>query len=108
VQLEQLTGQVSELEAEFADLATTRKVLLALENIETASPTKLPANPVYQHILTAITDADRPVRAKDLCQALDAGFEPKHIEGMRSRLKRLVSLGQITETEPGSFALHRQ
>lgn len=110
VQLEQLTSQVSELEAELADLATTRKVLLALENIETerTSPANLPANPVYQHILTALTDADRPLRAKDLCQALDTGFEPKHIEGMRSRLKRLVSLGQITETEAGLFALHRQ
>ena len=71
-------------------------------------PTNLPDNPVYQHILTALTAADQPARAKDLCQALDTGLEPKHIEGMRSKLKRLVSLGLITETEPGLFALHHQ
>lgn len=110
VQLDQLTAQVSELEAELADLATTRKVLLTLETGETErhGPTNLPDNPVYQHILTALTAADQPARAKDLCQALDTGLEPKHIEGMRSKLKRLVSLGLITETEPGLFALHHQ
>ena len=41
------------------------------------------------------------MRAKDLCQALDLGLEPKHIEGMRSKLKRLVARGLIVETEPG-------
>ena len=110
VQLDQLTGQVSELEAELADLATTRKVLLTLETCETErhGPANLPDNPVYQHILTALTDASRPVRVKDLCQALDTGLEPKRIEGMRSKLKRLVSLGLITETEPGLLPYTRQ
>lgn len=108
--LEQLTGQVRELEAELADLATTRKVLLSLETAETGhpSPPDMPENPVYQHILTILADADRPVRAKDLCQALDLGLEPKHIEGMRSKLKRLVGLKLINETEPGLFALPHQ
>jgi hypothetical protein len=109
-QLQQLTGHISELEAELADLATTRKVLLTLETGETEhdAPPNVPANPAYQHILTALADAGRPVRAKDLCQALDLGLEPKHIEGMRSKLKRLVGLRLITETEPGLFALPHQ
>jgi transposase len=63
--LDQLTGQVSELEAELADLATTRKVLLTLETYETerGGPTNLPDNPVYQHILTP--DRRRPARARE-------------------------------------------
>lgn len=110
VQIEQITGQLAELEAELSDLATTRKVLLGLDlgEAERGGPKSLPDNPAYQHILAALTGAGRPVRAKDLCQALDTGFEPKHIESMRSKLKRLVSLGLITETEPGLFALHHQ
>jgi len=112
-QLQQLTGHVSELEAELADLATTRKVLLTLETGETGetehdAPPNVPANPAYQHILTALADADRPVRAKDLCRTLDLGLAPKHIEGMRSKLKRLVGLRLVTETEPGLFALPHQ
>jgi hypothetical protein len=81
VQLE-LTSRVSELEAELAGLATTRKVLLTLDAGETEDSglANLPDNPVYQHILTALTDVGRPVRAKDVCQALDIGLEPKHIE----------------------------
>ncbi|MGW0882614.1 hypothetical protein [Streptomyces sp. NPDC002671] len=46
-----------------------------------------------------------PLRAGQLCQILDVGTEPKHREGMRSRLKRLVARGIPTETEPGLFTL---
>jgi predicted MarR family transcription regulator len=106
VQLAQLTAQISELEAELADLATTRKVLLTLGIHEhDPQPRSLPDNPVYQHILTALADADRPVRAKDVCQVLDLGLESKNIEGMRCKLKRLVARGLIAENEPGLFAL---
>lgn len=68
-------------------------------------PRALPDNPVYQHILTALADADRPVRAKDLCQVLDLGLEPKSIEETRFKLKRLVARGLIAENEPSLFAL---
>lgn len=106
VQLAQLTAQISKLEAELADLATTRKVMLPLGiDGHDPQPRSLPDNPVYQHILTALADADRPVRAKDLCQVLDLGLESKNIEGMRCKLKRLVARGLIAENEPGLFAL---
>ncbi|MEV7776131.1 hypothetical protein [Kitasatospora sp. NPDC086791] len=32
---------------------------------------------------------------------------PKNIESTRHKLKRLVSLGVLTEPEPGLFAQHR-
>lgn len=105
-QIEALTGRLRELEAELADLQVARKVILALGDDEPAGP-RLPENPVYQHILTALDDATAPMRAKDLCHALDLGFEPSKIEGMRAKLKRLVATGLVTENEPGLFTLPR-
>jgi hypothetical protein len=62
-------------------------------------------NPLYQQILAVLTDAEAPMRSRDLCRILDTGFEPKTIEGMRRKLKRLVSNAIATENEPGQFAL---
>lgn len=33
------------------------------------------------------------------------GTEPRHTEGMRAKLKRLVNRGILTEPEPGLFTL---
>ncbi len=63
------------------------------------------AQPAYLSILAEFECADGPLRAGQLCQILDAGTEPKHREGMRSRLKRLAVRGILTETEPGLFTL---
>ena len=105
-QIDALAGRLRELEAELADLQVARKVILALGDDEPAGP-RLPDNPVYQHILTALNGGTAPMRAKDLCHALDLGFEPSTIEGMRSKLKRLVATGLVTEGEPGLFTLPR-
>jgi hypothetical protein len=45
------------------------------------------------------------MRAKDVCVALDIEPLPKHVEGARAKLKRLVSRKILTETEPGIFTL---
>jgi hypothetical protein len=105
-QIHTLAERLRELEAELADLQVARKVILALGDDEPAGP-RLPDNPVYQHILTALNDGTAPMRAKELCHALDLGFEPTKIEGMRSKLKRLVATGLVTEDEPGLFTLPR-
>jgi hypothetical protein len=105
-QIGTLAGRLRELDAELTDLQVARKVILALGDDEPAGP-RLPDNPVYQHILTALNDGTAPMRAKDLCHALDLGFEPSKIEGMRSKLKRLVATGLVTEGEPGLFTLQR-
>jgi hypothetical protein len=51
--------------------------------------------------------AARPLRARDLCLALDLPVLPKHVEGTRGKLKRLVGLGFLDESEPGLFAQPR-
>ncbi|MGW2387780.1 hypothetical protein [Streptomyces lincolnensis] len=44
------------------------------------------------------------MRALDLCQALDLPILPKNTEGIRSKLKRLVSRDILIEPEPDLFA----
>ena len=108
-QISELAARLDDLDAELADLAVARKVVLALgedEPVPTTHP-GLPDNPAYQHILTVLTDADGPLRCKDLCHALDTGTEPSRIETMRAKLKRLVATGLVVENEPGLFAIPR-
>ncbi|MDI5904918.1 MULTISPECIES: hypothetical protein [Streptomyces] len=96
-----------QLDAEGENLRITRKTLLALPLPSPASgPDRpdIPDHPAYQQILTALVDAGRPMRARDLCQALDLPILPKHTEGILSTLKRLLSRGILIEAEPGSFA----
>lgn len=108
-QIAVLTEQLHELDADLHDLAVARKVILALGEDKPTPATHpgLPGNPVYQHVLTVLTDAETPLRAKDLCRALDTGTAPNHIETMRAKLKRLVATGLITEEAPGLFAVPR-
>jgi hypothetical protein len=110
---EQLRGQIEELAAALADaeqeldhLRITRQTMLALADQipqPPAAPPALPDNPAYQQILAVFAQTTGPLRARDLCQALDLGFQPNHIEGVRSKLKRLVKLGVLYEPEAGQF-----
>jgi len=108
-QISDLTSRLREVEAELTDLATARKIVLALGEDEPTPTTHpgLPDNPAYQHILTVLTEAQTPLRCKDLCHALDTGTEPARIEAMRAKLKRLVTTGLVTEQTPGLFAIAR-
>ena len=101
--IEELTRQLGELDAQSENLRITRKTLLALPLPSPATgPDRpdIPDHPAYQQILTTLADAGRPMRARDLCQALDLPI----LEGIRSKLKRLVSRGILIEPEPGLFA----
>lgn len=105
--IEELAQQLGEMDAETENLRITRKTLLALPMPSPAAEPEapdIPDHPAYQQILTALADAGRPMRARDLCQALDLPILPKNTEGIRSKLKRLVSRGILAETEPGLFA----
>ncbi|WP_438490232.1 hypothetical protein [Streptomyces sp. S186] len=66
-------------------------------------PEPLPAG--YSKVLAAIENAEEGLRARDVCQALGPGTEPRHTEGTRAKLKRLVNRGVLTEPEPGLFTL---
>jgi hypothetical protein len=58
----------------------------------------------YRDVVEVLADVGRPLRAMQVCQALGLGGEPRHREGMRSKLKRLVKRGWLVEVSPGLFA----
>lgn len=111
-QIAELTGRLREAEAELEHLRITRKTILALPDEDAPQPPApeppaLPDHPDYQRILDTFVTADHSLRARDLCEALDTGFEPNRIETMRSKLKRLVKRGILEEPAPGEFRLRR-
>jgi hypothetical protein len=57
----------------------------------------------YRDVVEVVADAG-PLRAMQVCQALGVGSEPRHREGMRVKLKRLVARGWLVEVSPGLFA----
>ena len=69
-----------------------------------AVPPDLPEHPDHPRILAAFNEATGPLRAKDVCEALDHKLLPKNIEGTRAKSKRPVKLGILTEVGTGSFA----
>jgi hypothetical protein len=106
----ELAARLRELEAEREALAITAKTIRAIAtDLDLASPpaTPLPDGAAYRQIMDVFDHEHRPLRARDLCLALDLPVLPKHTEGTRAKLKRLVSLGVLDETEPGLFTQPR-
>jgi hypothetical protein len=71
---------------------------------ESGPSPELPDHPACRQVFDAFADLRRPLRARDLCVALDLPIVAKNTENIRSKLKRLVSRGILTETEPGLLA----
>ncbi|MFI6541172.1 hypothetical protein ACIBHY_52590 [Nonomuraea sp. NPDC050547] len=110
--IEELTGRLRELGQDLDHLRITRKTLLVLAAEPALAPPPPPAptvpdHPAYRQILAILADTGQPTRARDLCAALDLPLARKNIENTRAKLKRLVGLGILEETEPGSFAQPR-
>jgi hypothetical protein len=93
--------RVGDVELAVLPLADLVPVVLAAETPGDATAT----SPAYRRILVAFTEAAGPLRCKDVCAAVGLGMEAKHVEGMRSKLKRLVEREILAETEPELFAL---
>jgi hypothetical protein len=109
--MDDLAARLRELDEAIDHLQITRKTLLSLAGEPGTEPAEpppaLPGHPAYQQILAVFADAGRPMRARDLCQALDLPIVPKNTENIRSKLKRLASRGILIETEPGLFTQPR-
>lgn len=103
-QITDMQGRLREAETHLEHLAITRKTVTAIADRLPAVPPDLPEHPDYPRILAVFNGATGPLRARDVCEALDHELLPKNIEGTRAKLKRLVKLGIITEIDTGSFA----
>ena len=114
-QIDELTARLRELHEAISDLQVTRKTLISLARHDDGQPAPesagpppaVPDHPACQQILAAFADLRRPLRARDLCLALDLPIASKNTENIRSKLKRLVSRGILIETEPGLFTQPR-
>ena len=104
-QINLLSTELARIDRDLADLATTRATLqnLAATEFTTEEPTVISS--AYQQILAVLHTATAGMRAKDVCLALDIEPLPKHVEGARAKLKRLVNRELVTETQPGIFTL---
>lgn len=112
-EIAQLTDRLEETERDLEHTRITRQTATALADgldrdaVPRPRPADLPEHPLYTQILDVFDEKQQPLRARDLCEALDLGLLPKNVEGVRSKLKRLVTRGILIEPEPGLFAQPR-
>lgn len=88
-QIAELIGQLAAAERTLERLETTRENVLELAT-EDGSPPPEPLLPGYREILARFEQNGDELRARDVCRALGTGTEPRHTEGTRAKLKRLM------------------
>ncbi|MEV7394731.1 hypothetical protein [Streptomyces sp. NPDC091215] len=103
-EITELTGQLAAAERTLERLETTRETVLELAAEDGHLPPE-PLPPGYREILALFEQNGDGLRAREVCRTLGTGTEPRHTEGMRAKLKRLVNRGILTEPEPGLFTL---
>ena len=104
-QITLLTSELTRIDHELADLATTRSMLRDLATTEFTADDPTVISAAYQQILAVLGATTAGMRAKDVCLALGIEPLPKHVEGARAKLKRLVTRELVTEDQPGIFTL---
>jgi hypothetical protein len=62
----------------------------------------------YRDLLEVLVDAGRPLRAGRIAAAAGLSTGKSKIEGLRSKLKRLVERGWLAEDGPGLFMVPRR
>ncbi|MGW4659522.1 hypothetical protein ACWEP2_35190 [Streptomyces sp. NPDC004279] len=87
-QMVQLTALLDGLAQAAEHIAITRKTLLELTDEAPLAP---------------FAEADAPLRARNVCEAMDLNPAPNNINNVRIKLKRLTRRGILIETEPGLF-----
>jgi pyruvate/2-oxoglutarate dehydrogenase complex dihydrolipoamide acyltransferase (E2) component len=104
-QIAQLTARLDELGRAAEEVRITRKTLLELPDPQPSAPPvpKLPDHPAYQQIMAVFAAAAAPLRARQVCEAMDLEIAPNTINNTRLKLKRLVERGILTEAEQGLF-----
>ncbi|WP_327170197.1 hypothetical protein OG471_01095 [Streptomyces sp. NBC_01336] len=104
-QIARLTAQLTELDRAAEEIRITRKTLLELPDPQPPAPPapKLPDHPAYQQIMAVFAIADQPMRARQVCEAMDLTIAPNNVNNIRLKLKRLTDRGILVEIEQGLF-----
>ncbi|WP_243707360.1 hypothetical protein [Micromonospora sp. KC606] len=105
-QITALTSELARVDTELTDLVTNRHTLRMLTAAEFTADDPTVTSSAYQQILAVLEASATGMRAKDICLALDIEPLPKHVEGTRAKLKRLVSRKLLTESEPEPKSTH--
>lgn len=123
-QVEHLRKQIMQCEAELAELEAARRVVARLLDEPAGAAdgdqgAALPARPLvprhgsgalpagYQQLWKIVASAPGPISAQQGALALGLALEPRHVEGVRTKLKRLVDRGWLAEPNPGKFTGRR-
>ena len=108
-QIAQLTARLEELGRAAEEVRITRKTLLELPDPQPPTPLapELLDHPAYQQIMAVFGTADTPLRARQVCEAIDMEIAPNNINNTRLKLKRLTERGILIETEQGLFTQPR-
>jgi hypothetical protein len=104
-QIAQLTARLDELGRAAEEVRITRKTLLELPDRQPPAPLapKLPDHPAYQQIMAVFAAAEAPLRARQVCEAMDMEIAPNNINNTRLKLKRPTERGILVETQQGLF-----
>jgi hypothetical protein len=62
----------------------------------------------YRDLVEVLVDAGRPLRAGQIAAAAGLSTGKSKVEGLRSKLKRLVERGWLAEDGPGLFVVPRR
>ncbi|MFJ8255501.1 hypothetical protein [Streptomyces sp. NPDC094466] len=110
-QIVQLAALLDGLTQAAEHIAITRKTLLEPTGESPRTPADpaaaMPDSPTYQQIMAVFAEADAPLRARNVCEAIDLNLAPNNINNVRIKLKRLTRRGILAETEPGLFTRPR-
>ncbi|MER6068153.1 hypothetical protein ABT187_04690 [Streptomyces sp. NPDC001817] len=68
---------------------------------------KPPDHPAYQQTMAVFAAAEAPLRARQVCRAMDLEIAANHINNTRLKLKRPAEGGILAETEQGLFTQPR-
>ncbi|MGW0538448.1 hypothetical protein [Streptomyces sp. NPDC003032] len=105
----ELSAQLEEFHRAAEEIRITRKTLLDLTEpvLPAPPPPQLPDHPAYQQIMAVFSTAYGPLRARQVCEAMDPRIAPNTVNNARLKLKRLVERGILVEIEQGLFTQRR-
>src|SRR5262249_24184247 len=100
-QIASLSARLNAEEETLSRLGITRQTVLSVlgdDDAGVATPTAVPGEAVpvsaaERRVLDVFAAAGGPLRARQVCQELQEGSEPRQVERTRHRLKRLVGQG---------------